>query len=131
MSLRRWNTALERRQGLRLALFTGAMMDEMDTSSSESSGQSVGSINSLSEDDAVLHFRFRKADLQDVANRLWPRLTEYLGDNPERVAVINRYNMPYETLFLLVLYRFFASKTSPERNGGLLRHAKVQDFGRH
>ena len=63
-------------------------------------------IEDLSEDDAVFHFRFRKADLKDVADRLWPRLTEYLGDNHEHVTVINRYSMPYETLLLLVLYRF-------------------------
>jgi hypothetical protein len=64
-------------------------------------------IEDLSEDDAVTHFCFRKIHLQEVANQLWPRLQHYLSDHKGAVKVENgKYTLPYETLLLLVLYRF-------------------------
>jgi hypothetical protein len=59
-----------------------------------------------SEDDALSYFCFRKKDLQDLANKLWPRLMESLGDDPGNVVVKTRYAMPYETLLLLIMFRF-------------------------
>jgi hypothetical protein len=35
-------------------------------------------IEDLTDDDAISHFRFRKPHLQEVADKLWPRLCEYL-----------------------------------------------------
>ena len=64
-------------------------------------------IEDLSEDDAVSHFLFRKVHLQEVANQLWPRLQRYLSGHKGAVKVQNgKYTLPYETLLLLVLYRF-------------------------
>ena len=48
-------------------------------------------IADLSEDDALTYFRFRKKDLQDLANKLWPRLMQSLGKDPGHVVVKNRY----------------------------------------
>ena len=63
-------------------------------------------IEDLSKDDAVTHFQFRKVHLQEVANQLWPRLQFYLSGHKGSVKVQNgKYSLPYETLFLLVLYR--------------------------
>ena len=63
-------------------------------------------IEDLSKDDAVTHFRFRKVNLQEVANQLWPRLQFYLSGHKGAVKVENgKYSLPYETLLLLVLYR--------------------------
>jgi hypothetical protein len=33
----------------------------------------------LTDDDAISHFRFQKPLLQEVADKLWPRLREYLN----------------------------------------------------
>ena len=64
-------------------------------------------IEDLSEDDAVTHFCIRKIHLQEVANQLWPRLPCYLSGHKGAVKVQNgKYTLPFETLPLLVLYRF-------------------------
>ncbi len=34
--------------------------------------------SSVSEDDAIAHFWFRKRHLQEVADKIWPRVQEYL-----------------------------------------------------
>ena len=68
-------------------------------------------IEDLSEDDAVTHFHFRKVHLQDAANQIWPRLQFYLRGHKGAVKVQNgKYSLPYETLLLLVLYRFSRSR---------------------
>jgi hypothetical protein len=36
-------------------------------------------IKDVSDDDAIAHFRFRKAHLQELADSLWPRLHGFLG----------------------------------------------------
>jgi hypothetical protein len=51
-------------------------------------------------------FRFRKQDLQQLANLLWPRLAVDLPGVREAVVVKNKYRVPFETGLLLVLYRF-------------------------
>ena len=69
------------------------------------------SIADLSEDDAVTHFGFRKVHLQEVANQIWPRLQFYLSGHKGAVKVENdKYSLTYETLLLLVLYRFSRSR---------------------
>jgi nuclease HARBI1 len=51
-------------------------------------------------------FRFRKQDLQQLANLLWPRLAVDLPGVREDVVVKNKYRVPFKTGLLLVLYRF-------------------------
>ena len=59
----------------------------------------------------MTHFCFRKDHLQEVANQLWPRLQSCLSGHKGAVMVINgKYILPYETLLLLVLYRFSRPK---------------------
>jgi hypothetical protein len=53
-----------------------------------------------------LNFRFRKTDLQDVADQLWPRLEPFLKGAKEKLILENRYTAPYETCLLLTLFRF-------------------------
>jgi quinol monooxygenase YgiN len=63
----------------------------------------------VSEDDAVFHFRFRKKHLQEMADKLWQRLHEYFDVGSKKAGIIfddGRYSCPYETLFLMVLFRF-------------------------
>ena len=63
-------------------------------------------IQDLSEDDALTHFRFRKVHLQEVADKLWPRLQCFLRGHRGSIKVNNgTYSLPYETLLLLVLFR--------------------------
>jgi hypothetical protein len=69
------------------------------------------SIQDLSVDDALSSFRFRKEHLQEVSEKLWPRLSIYLnGVKGKIVFGDGRYSAPYETLFLLVLYRLARPK---------------------
>ena len=69
-------------------------------------GKSGLAIEELSSDDALSFFRFRKAHLQEVANKLWPRLSIYLDGTKERIVFgEENYVAPYETLLLLALYR--------------------------
>ena len=63
-------------------------------------------IQDLSEDDTLMHFCFCKAHLQEVADKLWPRLQCFLSGHRGSIKVNNgTYSLPYETLLLLVLYR--------------------------
>ena len=63
-------------------------------------------IQDLSEDDELSHFRFHKIHLQEVADKLWPRLQCFLRGHRGSIKVNNgTYSLPYETLCLLVQYR--------------------------
>ena len=60
----------------------------------------------LSKDETLMHFCFCKACLQEVADKLWPRLQVFLSGNRGSIKVNNdTYLLPYETLLLLVIYR--------------------------
>jgi hypothetical protein len=62
-------------------------------------------IDELSLDDALTHFLFRKVHLQEVADKLWPRLLCYLdGEKGKILFGDGHFSAPYETLLLLVLY---------------------------
>ena len=50
-------------------------------------------------------FRFRKKDLQELADRLWPKLELLLNGDKESIVCNNAYRCPYETGLLLVLFR--------------------------
>jgi hypothetical protein len=63
----------------------------------------------ISEDDAIAHFRFRKPHLQELSDMLWPRLYQFLpgAGSPNLVVFKNgNYSAPYETMLLMVLFRF-------------------------
>jgi hypothetical protein len=63
-------------------------------------------IDELSLDDALTHFRFRKVHLQEVSDKLWPRLLCYLDGEKNKILFgEGHFSAPYETLLLLVLYR--------------------------
>ena len=53
----------------------------------------------LTKDDALSHFWFRKVHLQEVADKLWPRLLGYLVGLKLSIVLNNlNYSAPYETL---------------------------------
>ena len=62
-------------------------------------------ISDLDDSKALLDFRFRKVDLQEIADSLWPKLEPFLGGTLDKIMVQNQYQCPYETGLLLVLYR--------------------------
>ena len=62
-------------------------------------------IQDLNESESLHEFRFRNQHLQEVADLLWPKLSLILDGTKERIKVMNRYVVPYETGLLLVLYR--------------------------
>jgi DDE superfamily endonuclease len=63
----------------------------------------------ISDDDAIAHFRFRKTHLQELSDMLWPRLHQFLpGATSPSLVVFEKgnYSAPYETMLLMVLFRF-------------------------
>ena len=81
-------------------------------------------IQVLSDDDALTHFCFCKAHLQEVADKLWLRLKCFLRGHRGSIKVNNgTYSLPYETLLLLVLYRLSRPR--------LIRKEMEVSFGMH
>jgi hypothetical protein len=73
------------------------------------------SISDLSESICASDFRFRKDNLQKVADLLWPRLNVYLQGERDDIKVENGYRTSYETGFLIILYRMsFPRRIRPE-----------------
>lgn len=62
-------------------------------------------IAAFTESECVTDFRFRKEDLQIAANELWPRLSPFLGADKNDIVLENRYHSPYETCFLVYLFK--------------------------
>jgi hypothetical protein len=58
-------------------------------------------IEDFSDSECLIDFRFRKNDLQTVADALWPRLKPFLNDNKEHISLENKYHAPYETILLV------------------------------
>ena len=63
------------------------------------------SILDLTEAEAVLHFRFRKADLAKLFDGLWGRISVHLLGTRDKIIVKQRYTTPYETGMLVLMYR--------------------------
>ena len=62
-------------------------------------------IHDLSKGDALTHFHFCKVHLQEVADKLWPRLQCFYRGHRGSIKVNNgTYSLPYKTLFLLVIF---------------------------
>ena len=62
-------------------------------------------INDLDESKCILEFRFRKLELLEIANLLWPKMVLFLEGTRDKILVQNRYTCDYETGLLLVLFR--------------------------
>ena len=72
-------------------------------------------VDDLTEAEAVLHFRFRKPDLQLVVDQLWGRLAPFLQGPRDNIQVKGRYTTPYETGMLLLIYRMaHTTRVRPE-----------------
>jgi hypothetical protein len=63
------------------------------------------SIANLSDSVCISDFRFRKENLQKIADGLWPLMNVYLLGEKDDIKVENGYRTTYETGFLIVLYR--------------------------
>jgi hypothetical protein len=62
-------------------------------------------IQDLFEDDALTNFCFCNIHLQEVADKLWPRLQCFLRGHRGSIKVNNgTYSLPYETILLFVHY---------------------------
>ena len=82
-------------------------------------------IQDLSEDDALTHFHFCKDHLQEVAEKLWPRLQCFLRGHRSSIKVNNgSYSLPYEILLLLVLYRLSRPRCIRKEMEGFFRIQK-------
>jgi hypothetical protein len=72
-------------------------------------------IEHFNNSQCVSHFRFRKADLQELADTLWPRLEPYFIGPKDSLRLQNKYRAPYETCFLVFLYRLsYPHRIRPE-----------------
>jgi hypothetical protein len=67
-------------------------------------------IQDYDNDTCMKFFRFRKADLQEFATLLWPRIRWYLEGYYDRVVYQRQCTIPFETGLLISLYRL--SQTS-------------------
>jgi hypothetical protein len=63
-------------------------------------------ISDLIPADCLAYFNINQPQqLQTIADRLWPRLQQYFNGTKGRIICENRYTAPYETMFLLYLYK--------------------------
>jgi hypothetical protein len=65
----------------------------------------------LNESDAINQFHMKKADLQEMADKLWPKFASVLPGEKEKVHVRNGYKVPYETGLLILLYQLSRPRT--------------------
>jgi hypothetical protein len=52
-----------------------------------------------------LDYRFRKQEIQEIADKLWPRMEAYFDGTKEKIRCTNGYSAPFETMLLVYLYR--------------------------
>jgi len=62
-------------------------------------------IADFTESDCITNFRFRKDDLVEVADELWPRIEPFLLGDRNNLTVDNNYHAPYETCLLVYLWK--------------------------
>ena len=62
-------------------------------------------IRNLDPSICISDFRFRKNDLQELADRLWPKMALLLNVEKDAIICANGYSCPYESGLLMVLYR--------------------------
>ena len=66
----------------------------------------VPTIQDLSESDCVSNCQMRKASLQVLADKMWPKFSAILGDDKYRIICNNRYTIHYESGLIILLYRY-------------------------
>lgn len=72
-------------------------------------------IQDLNESTAISDFRFRKDQLTELVQRLYPKMLPYLDGDEESIKCINKYKIPFETGILMLLYRLaHACRIRPE-----------------
>lgn len=62
-------------------------------------------IQDYNDSTCLSYFRFRRNELQLLANLLWPRLQNHINGNRDSILCTNGYRVPYETGLLILLYR--------------------------
>jgi hypothetical protein len=85
------------------------------------------SIDGLSSDDALTFFRFRKVHLQEVSDKLWPRLSIYfIGTKDAILSGNGHYSAPFETLLLLVMFRLSRPRRTRREMEELFRFRRTK-----
>jgi hypothetical protein len=88
-------------------------------------------IQEVSEDDAIAHFRFRKRHLQEMANKLWPCVREYVVEVKASIRFDSgNYSAPYESS-TSGFVPIFTAEASEARDGVLLSFQEVKNLGWH
>lgn len=67
-------------------------------------------IADMDDGDCINELRFRKVHLEIVAKKLWPLVEPYLDGTYESIRLQNRYVLPFETCFMLLLFRLAAPR---------------------
>jgi hypothetical protein len=62
-------------------------------------------ISDVSDCDCINDLRFRKIHLQEVSEKLWPLMQPHLDGDYDRIHLQNRYTLPFQTCFMILLYR--------------------------
>ena len=107
-----------------LLRFMAHVHDQMGTGMEDSTIQWEKGllIQDLSEDDVLMQFCFCKGHLQEVADKLWPRLQVFLTGNRGSIKVNNgTYSLPHDTLYFPCTLQAVKAKVYKEGNGGLLK----------
>ena len=66
----------------------------------------VPTIEDLSDSDCFSNCCLRKASLQILADKMWPKFSAILGDDKNRIKCKNRYTIHYESGLIILLYRY-------------------------
>jgi hypothetical protein len=62
----------------------------------------------MSDSDCINDLRFRTIHLETVAQKLWPLMQPHLEGDYDHIRLQNRYTLPFETCFMLLLYHLAA-----------------------
>jgi hypothetical protein len=65
-------------------------------------------IDDLDESKCILEFRFRKLELLEIANLLWPKMELFLEGTRDKIVVQNRYTCDYELGCCLSCFAYLA-----------------------
>lgn len=83
-------------------------------------------IKDASEGWCLSECRFRKVDLQDLSDKLWPRMVTYFqpGSTKDRIVLPFRYTGNFETCLLMYLYRLAKPRTVMGQMEGVFHMSK-------
>jgi hypothetical protein len=88
--------------------------------------ETTTSLDNVFDSVCISDFRFRKDNLQKIADGLWPLMNVYLLGEKDDIKVENGYQTTYETGFLVVLYRmsYYPRRVRPDME--IFLHAKIK-----